>query len=235
MRIEGALAFGLLKLRHMHAHEPATRYLLYCEGQRGLGSFRRALSLAQGLIEDQPKAVVLLVSDSPCVSLYALPPQVDVLKLPSSDSGRRADLASALRRKLLEETFQTFEPHLFVSDGAVLGPGKELVSLLRVAHGKNVRTLLSLSDVLGSRGDLEEEWSDPDVRWALREGYQRVCVLGEPDFFDPRAELGSTSEFLRSIEDRLEWTGYLRARGSRISTSYPPSQASGLVYRGKRS
>ncbi|MEN3329967.1 MAG: hypothetical protein V7638_4774, partial [Acidobacteriota bacterium] len=58
------------------------RILLYSHDTFGLGNIRRTLLLAQEVIEQYPKAAVLLVTGSQMIHSFRIPEGVDYIKLP---------------------------------------------------------------------------------------------------------------------------------------------------------
>ena len=60
------------------------RYLFYSHDGMGLGHTRRHLAVAEALTELSPAATILLVTGANGVSRLGLPPNVEILKLPSS-------------------------------------------------------------------------------------------------------------------------------------------------------
>src|ERR1051326_4090430 len=61
------------------------RILLYSHDTFGLGNIRRTLLLAQELIDQYPKAAVLLITGSQMIHSFRIPEGVDYVKLPCLD------------------------------------------------------------------------------------------------------------------------------------------------------
>ena len=214
-----------------------TRLLLYSHDSWGLGHLRRNLTLAYGLRRQIPNASILLVTGSPCATFFELPPGVEILKLPSvskSEDGRyvsrhlpgSVSTTLMLRRRLLFEAFTTYEPHLLLVDHRVLGVHGEVLDVLRAAKETGTRTLLGLRDIVDAPEKLKEEWSGEEICWALKEGYDRICVYGTPSVFDPRLEYRLPPE----IAARLEFQGYVvRARNDAVSRPRAPETPRVLV------
>ncbi len=200
----------------MESAFPSPRFLLYGHDSWGLGHLRRNLNLATSLVDSFPGAGVLLVSGSPCATSFDTPPGVDVLKLPSitkdSDGGyvsRRLPgnvaFVVRLRKKLLLEAFRSFAPHLLIVDHQVLGVHGEALDTLREARRTGTKTILGIRDVIDSPETVAREWSSDECRWALSEGYDRLCVYGAPEVLDPRVEYPIPAE----LGERMEFTGYV--------------------------
>ncbi|HVS08293.1 MAG TPA: hypothetical protein VMS76_00370 [Planctomycetota bacterium] len=177
----------------------APRILLYSHDSWGLGHLRRSLTLAGGLVERFPAADVLIATGSPCATQFPLPERVEVVKLPSvSKDGHGAyvprslgcglDAVLDLRSSLLLALCRSFAPSLLVVDHQVLGLRRELLEVLIAVKRRGARTILGLRDILDTPARVAEEWASPEVQWALEEGYDRLCVYGVPEVFDPRCE-----------------------------------------------
>src|SRR5678810_602523 len=75
------------------------KLLLYSHDTFGLGNIRRTLLLAQELIDQYPKAAVLLITGSQMIHSFRIPKGVDYIKLPCLD---RIDAEKYQSRFLLE-------------------------------------------------------------------------------------------------------------------------------------
>jgi len=200
------------------------RILLASHDSYGLGHLRRNVHLASALVARHPGASVLLVTGSPLATYFETPPGVEIVKLPSvtKDAAgayvpRRLPgslaLTLRLRRALLLQAYRAFAPELVVVDHQVLGLHGEVAPLLREARRQGVRTILGVRDVVDAPGAVAEaradaeEWGAPESRRALEEDYDRICVYGSPEVFDPRVEYPLPIE----LADRLEFCGYVGA------------------------
>src|SRR5262245_64052330 len=107
----------------------------------GLGHIRRCLALATSLASRIDDLSILVVTGSAAASAFPLPPQVDLLKIPSirklgngryaprSLGGTWAELRD-LRAGILRETLRTFSPDIIYVDKDPLGPLGELEGIL---------------------------------------------------------------------------------------------------------
>jgi len=192
------------------------RVLFYSHDSYGLGHLRRTSTLASALMRRMPNAAVLIATGSPVATHFVSPPGVDLVKLPSvtKDSvgaylprtlSGSLELTLHLRRSLLASTFEAFAPHLLVVDHQVTGLHGELLPVLEQARRSGTRTILGLRDVIDEPEVVAREWSRPDVRRALAEQYDRVCVYGSPTVFDSRREYPVPPE----LAARLTFTGYV--------------------------
>ncbi len=202
--------------RRRSPDEVGPRILLYSHDSYGLGHLRRTLTIAAELSTCFPEASLLVVTGSPCATFFDLPPRVGVVKLPSVTKdesgayvprGLPGSLAFTLRlrRGLIRETFRLFEPALFIVDHQVVGLCGEVLDVLRETRRRGTRTILGVRDIIDSPEAVAREWGMDDCRWALSEGYDRVCVYGAPEIFDARLEYPIPPE----LGDRLEFTGYI--------------------------
>jgi predicted glycosyltransferase len=192
------------------------RFLLYSHDSWGLGHLRRSLTLATGLVEAFADAEVLLITGSPCATLFPIPPRVGLVKVPSVSKSANGEyvprslagtLASTLelRRRLILEAYRSFRPTLVLVDHKLIGLQGEAYEMLRLARAEGVHTVLGIRDVIDSPGAVAVEWGGEKCRWALAEGYERVCVYGSPEVFDTRLEYPVPPE----LGERVEFTGYV--------------------------
>lgn len=196
----------------------SVRFLLYSHDSWGLGHLRRSLAIAGALTSRFRDAHVLLVTGSPCATHFDLPPNCDVLKLPSiSKDGNGSyvprslpgDLARMveLRRRLLLEANRAFQPDLLVIDHQLTGLHSEALDMLREARACGRRIIYGMRDVIDSPEVVEAGWNSDECRWALRECYDRICVYGQASVFDPREHYPA----LAPVADKVEFAGYVVA------------------------
>lgn len=205
----------------MHRAESScrTRFLLYSHDSWGLGHLRRTLTVASALGERFEGAAILVVTGSPCATQFPLPPGVALVKIPSISKDASGAYCSPnldgsldsllrLRAQLLLQAFRSFEPHVLIVDHKVVGLQGEVLEVLRAARRSGVKTVLGLRDIIDSPSVVARRWREPDHRWALRQGYDRICVYGVPEVFDPRREY----PVLGDLGDRVHFTGYVVRR-----------------------
>lgn len=192
------------------------RIQLHSHDSFGLGHLRRTMTLAEGLSSRLPDASILVTTGSPCATHFTHTRGIDVIKLPSvtkDSSGSYVARSLSLdisplvdiRRRLLAEIHDSFAPDLLVVDHQVLGLADELDTVLRSARGRGTRTILGVRDIIDAPDVVAREWGRPRVRRALAEEYDRVCVYGSPEVFDPRIEYPMPPE----LRARLEFVGYV--------------------------
>ena len=115
------------------AQTTAPKVLLYSHDTFGLGNIRRTLLLAESLADAYPAASLLIVTGSPMIHAFRIPPRTDYIKLPcvtrpAADSYAPAYLDSRgpevaeIRGGVLERAILGFAPDLgFVRPGAADG------------------------------------------------------------------------------------------------------------------
>lgn len=226
--------------RREHAPGRDARILFYSHDSYGLGHLRRSLTLASRIAEDLPGASILVASGSPCATHFVLPDGVDVIKLPSvtkDDGGAYVprtlpgplEPVLRLRRMLLAGLVRDFLPQVLIVDHQVVGLRGELDLALAAARRLGVHTILGLRDVIDEPAVVAREWSEPRVRAALESAYDRVCVYGCEDVFDPRLEYG----FPDGLAGRVRFMGYVvRPAPPRALAPLPPDRPQVLVTTG---
>lgn len=216
------------------------RFLLYSHDSWGLGHLRRSLTVAEALTGAFPGAGVLIATGSPCATHFEPGPGIDLVKLPSISKDATGSYVSRklpgdvdrvveLRSRLLLETYRVFDPDLVLIDHQVIGLRGEALPLIRETRRDGVPAILGIRDVIDAPEVVAREWSSPGARWALREGYDRVCVYGAPEVFDPRVEYPIPPE----LGPALEFTGYVvRRRSARRRRPVPALRPQVLVTMG---
>lgn len=179
------------------------RVLTYSHDSFGLGHLRRSVTLASALVAAAPCAQVLCLTGSPVPDLFPLPERCDLVKLPSlgkNDAGeyvaRRLPVSSGeittLRSELVTATVRAFRPDLLLVDHTPIGPGGELLPVLRRLQNDALGTklVLGLRDVLDTPLRARAELQRLGAVELLRSVYDHVLVYGERDVFDPVQEYG---------------------------------------------
>jgi len=192
------------------------RVLLYSHDSVGLGHLRRNLAIAGEIAATFPRSSMLIVTGSPCATQFQLPDNTDLIKIPSiskDEQGRyiarnfSGPLENALkfRSDMILEAFRSFEPTLLIMDHQLVGLKGEALRMLREAKDKGVLTIYGSRDIKDSPDVVKSRWDNDDCRWALNEGYDRICVYGLPDVFDPRVAYAPLLDKVK----QLDFTGYL--------------------------
>jgi len=192
------------------------RVLLYSHDSVGLGHLRRNLAIAGEIAATFPRSSLLIVTGSPCATQFQLPDNTDLIKIPSISKDERGQyvapnfsgpLENALkfRSDMILEAFRSFKPTLVIMDHQLIGLKGEALRMLREAREKGVLTIYGSRDIKDSPDVVKRSWDNVDCRWALNEGYDRICVYGISDVFDPKI---AYAPFLDNVK-QLDFTGYL--------------------------
>lgn len=195
------------------------RVLLYSHDSVGLGHLRRNLAIAEEISSTFPNAKIQILTGSPCDSQFKLPGNTDLIKIPSifkDSEGRYAtrnfsgslDDTLKFRSKMILDAFELFKPNLVIMDHQLIGLKGEALDMLRAAKKKGVQTIFGLRDIKDSPEVVKRNWNTANARWALNEGYDRICVYGMQKVFDPRV---AYAPFLDGVK-QIDFTGFIVPR-----------------------
>lgn len=209
------------------------RVLIYSHDTFGLGNIRRMLEVARHLVQSSPEVSVLVVTGSPMLHAFRIPPRVDYVKLPclSRDvdglyGARFLDLSLAstvrLRANLIRSTINDFAPDLIVVDKKPFGVEDELSGALAAMEGKPTRPklVLLLRDILDSPQETMRVWRKNGCFEAIDTYYDQVLVVGSPAIFDLRHEY----QFPPFAAAKVTFCGYIAREPGRQSRSQARSQ-----------
>jgi predicted glycosyltransferase len=196
-----------------------SRILVYSHDTYGLGNIRRMLAIATELAGSIADASVLLLSGSPMVQGFRIPPQVDYIKLPSVTRTARegysarslrveTDEVMELRANLALAAVADFRPDVILVDKKPFGVRNELEGAILYAktHLPGTSLVLVLRDILDAPQATKRVWRDEGYAEAIDRFYDRVLVLGTPSVFDMRREY----DLPPSVCEKLRFCGYLR-------------------------
>jgi predicted glycosyltransferase len=179
------------------------RFLFFSNELIGLGHLRRTLSVANRLAEIEPESSSLIVTGSPVVPWFGMPPRVDILKLPGwtrdEHGDRRAgglalDVSGlhAVRAGIELAVATSFDAEVAVVDKLPLGPGGELTEALEALRGfPRCRVVLGLRDIDDAPDRVRREWG-PDMRAAIERYYDAILVYGPASSPDAIRSVGWT-------------------------------------------
>src|SRR3954468_4461033 len=165
------------------------RFLFFSNELIGLGHLRRTLSVANRLAENEPESSSLIVTGSPVVPWFGMPPRVDILKLPGGTrdehgerraGGLALDVGGlhAVRSGIELAVATSFDADVAVVDKLPLGPGGELTDALEALRGApRCRVVLGLRDIDDAPQRVRREWG-PDMRAAIERSYAGIVVSG---------------------------------------------------------
>lgn len=196
----------------------APRILLYSHDTCGLGNIRRTLLLAESVRDEYGDASVLVVTGSPVIHAFRIPPGVDYVKLPTLDRtdadryaprflGGAASIMS-LRRDILERTILGFDPDLVVVDKRPAGIDGELETALAAMERmpRRPRLVLGLRDILDEPARTRASLRESRAMAVIARYYDEVWIYGEPRVFDAVREYG----FPAAVARRTRYCGYLK-------------------------
>jgi predicted glycosyltransferase len=201
------------------------RILVYSHDTFGLGNIRRMLTIAQHLAESDPEVSVLIVSGSPMLHAFRIPPRVDYVKLPclsrtlkGSYSVKFLDMpfedTIRLRANILVSTLLDFAPDVVVVDKKPFGVSNELAPALELLQrrGSKTKLVLLLRDILDSPAATQAVWQKNRYFDAIAEFYHQVLVVGSRELFDITEEYA----FPAGAADKVRFCGYLRRQRSAV-------------------
>lgn len=192
------------------------RVLLYSHDSVGLGHLRRNLAIAGEIAATFPNSNIMIVTGSPCATQFQLPANTDLITIPSISKNEEGQYVThnfsgslqktfQFRSQMILEAFRLFEPTLIIMDHQLTGLKGEALDMLREAKKKDVLTIYGSRDVKDSPEIVKRHWDTADSRWALEEGYDRVCIYGMPEVFDPRVAYSPCLDKVKHID----FTGYI--------------------------
>jgi len=194
------------------------RVLIYCHDTFGLGNVRRMLAIAKDLVDCDPDTSVLVVSGSPMLHAFRIPPRVDYVKLPclartiqGEYKVKYLDLSYdkliTLRSNLILSAVLDFDPSVIIVDKKPFGVANELAPALELLRRRNRHPgmVLLLRDILDHPDATTPVWRKNGYFDAVSEFYDQVLVVGSPDIF----EAGKEYDFPLPARRKLRYCGYL--------------------------
>ena len=204
------------------------RVLLYSHDSVGLGHLRRNLAIAGEIANTFPNANILVVTGSTCATQFKLPPNTDLIKIPSITKNSKGQYVSRdfsesleqtikFRSKMLLDAFHMFKPDLIIMDHKVIGLKGEALEMLREAKAGGVLTIFGLRDIKDDPEVVRRHWNTDVHRWALSEVYDRICIYGQEKIFDPRVKYAPFMDQAKQVD----FTGYIVSETN--SVKKPPT------------
>src|ERR1044072_2282100 len=195
------------------------KILLYSHDTFGLGNIRRTLLLAQELIDQYPRAAVLLVTGSQMIHSFRIPKGVDYIKLPCLDridaeryeSRFLLECSEAIkrtRRAIIERTVLGFAPDLMIVDKRPAGVDGELSDTLTALRNANFRPrlVLGVRDILDEPRKTRETLKNNHSFEIIRDYYDEVWIYGSQSIFDTVSEY----DFPEDVAGITHYSGYLK-------------------------
>jgi predicted glycosyltransferase len=178
------------------------------------------MSIASNLRADDVN--VLILTGSPIAGRFALPENVDFVRIPgmikkTNDEYRSLsiridpDHALNIRKAIILATARTFAPDLFIVDKEPLGLRREVLPTLQwlKEHSPATRSVLGLRDIMDDSETVRRDWEHKDVYRHLDELYSEIWVYGRRDIYDAVSEYAIPA----SIQEKMYFNGYLPRRG----------------------
>jgi predicted glycosyltransferase len=202
--------------------QQANRFLFYSHDGLGLGHLRRNLAVATALAELLPQASILVATSAEEAQRFAIPPTVDILKLPGlrkvdNDhyAPRRLNVSwgdvRSVRASLLLAAVNSFRPTVLLADKHALGVGGELEPALEEIRAAGAGAVLGLRDVLDDPSSVHAELHERGLFERIAHYYRRVLVYGQPDILDARKVYG----FPEKVAAMTHFCGYVVSPGCR--------------------
>ena len=195
------------------------KILLYSHDTFGLGNIRRTLLLAQELIDQYPRAAVLLVTGSQMIHSFRIPKGVDYIKLPCLDRIDAetyesrfllecSDAVKRTRSAIIERTVLGFVPDLMIVDKRPAGVDGELTDTLTALRERNfpTRLVLGIRDILDEPRKTRETLRNNRSFEFIRDYYNEVWIYGSQSIFDTVHEY----DFPEDIARITHYCGYLK-------------------------
>jgi len=197
---------------------PGCRIALYSHDAMGIGHMRRNLLIAQTLVRACDPASILLITGAREAGVFAMPPGVDCLTLPSlcKDAeghyeARRLGIGLAqlilLRSHAIYGALEAFQPDVFIVDKVPRGAMNELDGTLAALRGRT-RFVLGLREILDDPTTVRKEWEEAANENAIRQYYDEVWVYGDRRVYDVVEEYG----FAEDVAAKVRYTGYFDQR-----------------------
>ena len=195
------------------------KILLYSHDTFGLGNIRRTLLLAQELIDQYPRAAVLVITGSQMIHSFRIPKGVDYIKLPCLDridaeryeSRFLLECSEAVKRTrsaIIERTVLGFAPDLMIVDKRPAGVDGELTETLTALRDGNfpTRLVLGIRDILDEPRKTRETLRNNHSFDFIRDYYDEVWIYGSQSIFDMVCEY----DFPEDIARITHYCGYLK-------------------------
>lgn len=190
--------------------------LMYSHDTYGLGHIRRTMAIANHLRGTNTN--ILILTGSPIAGRFALPSQVDFVRIPgmikkTNDEYRslsiKIDDAQALtiRTNIILATAMTFKPDLFIVDKEPLGLKREVLPTLDWLKQMmpQTKTILGLRDILDDPEVIINDWNERNIYPSLSKLYDEIWIYGNQRIYDPVA----LYQFPDNIRERVVFTGYI--------------------------
>lgn len=197
------------------------RILMYSHDTFGLGHLRRCRTIAHSLVADYSSLQVLIISGATIAGAFEYRARVDFVKIPSVIKLRNGEYTSmdqhinvaetiAMRRSIIRNTAEMFEPDIFIIDKEPLGLRGEVEETLHFLKTRGTTLVLGLREVMDAPHLLDVEWKRNDTMHKIGMLYDDIWVYGPPDFYDPLTGLDVPD----SVREKMRFVGFLQRKAS---------------------
>jgi len=175
--------------------------------------------LAQEVVDQYPKAAVLLVTGSQMIHSFRIPEGVDYIKLPCLDriDAERyesrfllecSEAVKSTRRAIIERTVLGFAPDLMIVDKRPAGVDGELSETLTALRQGNfpTRLVLGIRDILDDPRKTRASLKNNHSFEIIRDYYDEVWIYGSQSIFDTVREY----QFPEDVARITHYCGYLK-------------------------
>lgn len=195
--------------------------VMYSPDTVGLGHVRRNSTIAARLVERRKDCSVVLLMGSAMGQVFALPPGVDSIKLPSVQKGSTgdwcprslgvsSDVVQRVRSGLIRETIANLRPAVFLVDHLPTGIWGELLPIFEFIRAKRLptRIVLGLRDILDEPSRVSDRWSRDGIYDVIRRYYDSIYIYGDPRVFDSATSYGLGED----VSPDVRYMGYVSSR-----------------------
>lgn len=195
-----------------------SRAMYYSHDTYGLGHIRRTLTIMNHFHASVPGINQVVVTGSPSANRFPLPPNSDIVKLPSVTKDhdgqyvpRSLDVTMQSMREVRQDLLVTaahhFRPDFFLVDHAPAGMRGEVVRTLRHLRevSPNTRLIVGLRDIMDDPAVVRKQWARDGVYELLNDVYDLIMVYGEQDIYDVVSKYGLSPQ----AAAKTRFVGYL--------------------------
>jgi predicted glycosyltransferase len=218
-----------------------SRILVYSHDTFGLGNIRRMVRISEALVARDPNVSVLIITGSPMLQAFRLPPRIDYVKLPCLARDVQGvygvkhldmpfDDAVRMRSSLILSAAADFNPDIVIVDKKPLGVGGELQSMLELfSHRENPPSVhLLLRDILDTPEATRRVWEGQNYHVAIARHYESVMVVGDAHVFN----VAESYAFPPTTREKLVYCGYVNRADPEFRSVEPSGRPRILVHAG---
>jgi predicted glycosyltransferase len=192
---------------------------MYSQDGWGLGHLRRSLNIAGEVRREDPECEVMILADSPAVSITGSRPGIELVKLPTiiktgSNRWRNATLSMPvrgvieLRAELMLQALIGFQPDAVLIDHMPVGAMGELKPFLdhAVCEPRRMKVFLGLRDIIDRPAVVRRAWREIGA-YGYLPVYDAVLVYGSRTVYD-----ASAAYALGPVAREVDYCGYVSPR-----------------------